>query len=370
MNTVNDRFKSEQIAHSLFAGRYSSYVAKRMVNVLNAADDELMLRLVQAMERSRLTGSTITEKRILSLLKSVRDINKQAINATYSTLTDELLSYAKHEAWYQQSLFDVLIDSSILKHYPLQGISEHQVYAAAMSKPFQGKLLSEWFDGLEKDRMKRIENTVRVGYLAGDSAFDIGKRIIGHVSKGYQDGALQMSRANATSIAKTALNHFQAEARDQFYDKNDAVIDCKEWLSTLDNKTTHICIIRDKKRYTLDNKPIGHKIPYKQGPGKIHFNCRSTEVVVTKSWRELGIDIDEMPEGTRSSMNGQVPAGWSYTEWLEQQPDWRQKEILGGARYRMYKQGKKLPEFYTDKGELLTLDQLKRLDERAINEYQ
>lgn len=38
------------------------------------------------------------------------------------------------------------------------------VYAATMSQPFQGRLLSEWAEGLETDRMTRIVNAVRHGY--------------------------------------------------------------------------------------------------------------------------------------------------------------------------------------------------------------
>jgi hypothetical protein len=121
--------------------------------------------------------------------------------------------------------------------------------------------------------------------------------------------------------------------------------------STLDNKTSHDCIIRDQLRYTLENKPIGHKVPYLQGPGKIHFCCRATETLILKSWRELGIDIDEMDEGTRASMDGQVPAKTTYLEWLRRQSPQRQDQVLGSERGRMFRAGEiDLGEMFTDKG--------------------
>ena len=125
------------------------------------------------------------------------------------------------------------------------------------------------------------------------------------------------------------------------------------------NKTSHDCIIRDRLRYTLENKPIGHKVPYLQGPGKIHFCCRSTESLILKSWRELGIDVDEMDEGTRASMDGQVPAKTTYLEWLRKQFPQRQDDVLGAERGRMFRAGEiELGEMFTDKGEWISLKQL------------
>lgn len=133
-------------------------------------------------------------------------------------------------------------------------------------------------------------------------------------------------------------------------------------FSTLDNKTTPTCIIRDRLRYTLNNKPIGHKVPYLQGPGKIHFCCRSTETLITKSWRELGIDSEELDEGIRASMDGQVPADTTYLEWLARQSPQRQDEILGPERAALYRAGEvKFGEMFTDKGEWISLARLKAL---------
>lgn len=189
----------------------------------------------------------------------------------FSAMSDELRALAGYEACYQISLFDSLLPDIVLKRYPLQGITADMVYAATMSQPFQGRLLSEWAEGLETDRITRIVNAVRHGYLQGETTEAIARRVRGHANKGYKDGALQMSRANATSIVKSAVNHLAATARQSFAKANSDVIECKQWLSTLDNKTTPLCMIRDRRKYTLENKPIGHKMPYLQGPGRIHF---------------------------------------------------------------------------------------------------
>ncbi len=365
VSTVNERLRDEAIAHAIWVSRYGAGVANRMLKTLNDTDAELSARLLVALEE--MPHERFTVKRFESLLGSVRVLNRQAVTAMQDSLSDELMEFSRHEARYQLSLFDALLPDPVLKHYPLQAITPEMVYAAAMAQPLQGRLLNEWVSGLEADRMTRILNAVRRGYLAGDTTEEIARHVRGHVNRGYRDGALQMSRANAMSIARTAVSHLAAIARNSFAEANSDIIDCKQWLSTLDNRTTPLCMVRDRHQYTLDNKPVGHQIPYLQGPGKIHFCCRSTETLVLKSWRELGIDVDDMDEGTRASMDGQVPAGTTYGEWLQRQPYTRQVQVLGENRARMMRDGEiTFDEFFNDKGEWLTLEQLRERDSHAF----
>ncbi|MEQ1976641.1 phage minor head protein [Xenorhabdus sp. SGI240] len=369
MKFINEMIMDELIAHSLFSGRYGTGVARKMVKALNEFDAELTASLIVALDDTNIDAGSFTVRRLESLLLSVRAINKNAVESAFSVLSREMLEHARYEMGYYPSLFDSLLPDAVLRKYPLVGITEEMLYSSVMARPFQGKLLSEWADGLEKDRMTRISNTVRHGYLNGESAVEIGRKIRGHANQGYKDGSLQMSRANATTIAKTAVSHLQAVAREQFVEANRDILDCKRWVSTLDNKTSNDCIVRDGLKYTLGGKPIGHKVPYLQGPGKIHFNCRSIETLVVKSWRELGIDADEMSEGTRASMDGQVPAETKFIEWIQRQPAWRQKQVFGETRYRLMKDGGMHPlQFYTDKGEFISLDKLKEIDEQAFKE--
>ncbi|OMK84479.1 hypothetical protein BFI36_16945 [Yersinia pestis subsp. microtus bv. Caucasica] len=367
MATINERLRDEVIAHSLFQSRYGAGVARKMVKVLNESDAELSARLIVAPDE--LNPNRVTVKRLESLLASVRQVNKQAVDAMYTSLSDELLDFAKHEVSYQLSLFDSLLPGPVLNHFPLASITKEQVYAAAMAQPFQGRLLRDWAENIEADRMTRIINTVKNGYLAGDTVEQMARKVRGTRARNYQDGAIEAGRKNVTAVVKTAVTHMAAVARDKFADNNSNIIDAKQWLSTLDNKTSHDCIIRDRLKYTLEGKPIGHKIPYLQGPGRIHFCCRSMETLITKSWRELGIDIDEMDEGTRASMDGQVPAGTTYSEWLQRQSYRRQVQVLGETRARLMQDGgMRTDEFFTDKGEWITLQQLRDIDGRAFSD--
>ena len=64
--------------------------------------------------------------------------------------------------------------------------------------------------------------------------------------------------------------------------------------------------------------------------------------------KELGIDLKDIPEGTRASMNGQVPASMKYPEWLRKQPIDLQNQVLGKERAQLWRSGKVKFENFVD----------------------
>jgi len=66
-------------------------------------------------------------------------------------------------------------------------------------------------------------------------------------------------------------------------------------------------------------------------------------------------------------MDGQVAGDTNYQEWFSRQSFDRQKQIVGEKRARLIRDGGMSPdEFYTDRGEWLTLDQLRERDAQAF----
>jgi hypothetical protein len=50
--------------------------------------------------------------------------------------------------------------------------------------------------------------------------------------------------------------------------------------------------------------------------------------------------IKEIPESTRASMNGQVPATMNYETWLKGQPIAFQQGVLGAERWQLWSDNK------------------------------
>jgi len=272
----------------------------------------------------------------------------------------------EYEAGFQAQLFESTIPPQV--RFTFTRVAVDQVYGAAMARPFQGRLLKEWSQSIEADRMAKIRDAVRIGIVEGQTTQQIVQRVRGTRAKGYSDGIIEISRRNAEAVVRTAVSHVAGVTRDKFYEGNADLIKAVVWSATLDGRTSDACRIRDSKRYhPVTHKPIGHSVPWLGGPGRLHFRCRSSSVPITKSWREFGADIDEMDPGTRASMDGQVPADLAYGDWLQKQSAARQDQIVGPARGLLMRKGEMpFDSLYTNRGEFLTLEQLRERDAAAF----
>lgn len=358
--SANAQLLDAAISHEVDLRRYSTGVVYRMMAVLNNADNRLAAALAEAL--LRIDAASFTVERLESLLHSVRDLNSQAYAAVRLALEAELKGLAEVEAAAQAAQLRAAVPPVVQIRFPIAAVSAEQVYAAALSQPFQGRLLRDWAANLADSRLRQIREAVRAGYVEGQTTSEIVRRVRGTRALKYADGLLERPRRELATIVQTALSHTAQLARQASYDANADIIKAIKWTSVLDSKTSAPCRIRDGRLYTPDksHKPIGHKIPWGAGAGRLHFNCRSVSVPVTRSWRELGISADEMPIGQRASMDGAVPADTTYAEWLKRQSAERQDEILGPARGKLLRSGKvKFEQFYAD-SRWLTLEQLRK----------
>lgn len=366
MPNVNQLLEDEQIAHSVSLEKYKVGVVKRIIALLNRSDADLSAALAAALER--LPAESFTVERLELLLDQVRLINSQAYASVATELQNDLKELAGYEVSWQRALFESAIPNPVQVRFPIASVSAEQAYAATFSRPFQARLLKDWGPEIAADRMKKIRSAVSLGYLEGKTTDQIVRSIRGTRASGYTDGFLERPRKDLAAVVRTAVSHTAATARDEFVKANEEIIKADRWVSTLDNRTSAPCRIRDQLQYTaVTHKPIGHKVPWLQGPGKIHWCCRSTSAPVTKSWKELGIPLNEMTPAQRASMDGQVPGGTTYSEWLNRQSDARKIEVLGPVRAKLLKDGRlDLEDFYSPTGEFLTLADMRARDAAAF----
>lgn len=363
--SVNQRLADEAVKHRLYLSRYGTGTARRMQAAMKRAELEISVELFRALEKNGPTALNWNQKRLAAIKKSIQKTVFSVYEQVFGQLSADLKELVEYEAKYQADNLKAAIPLEAQPFVNIQSTTWQQVWAAAEAKPFQGALLKEWAERLPTNLVNKIGNSVQQGVLLGESYTDIIKRVKGTKESGYLNGVVGRQRnGDLANLVKTAVNHVTAEARDETARVNEDIIKAREWLSTLDNHTSPMCIIRDRLKYTAGKspKPIGHTVPYGAGPGRLHFCCRSTETWVIKSWSELGVPMKELPPGTRASMNGQVPADMSYSKWLARQDYATQEQVLGVTRAQMLRDGKiDVPDLFSDKGEWLTLEQLRNL---------
>jgi hypothetical protein len=365
MASVNERLRDAAIDHSVDLAQYSEHVVRRMIGLLNRVDADLADELRKALDR--LPQESFTVERLEKLLGAVRELNAAAYDRIGAEMTTAVSDFAEVEADYQTQLLTRVIPSAVQVHYPIAEVTAEQVRTAALSRPFQGRLLKDWARKMPADRMDVLRNAVRMGYLEGQSTSQIVARVIGSAKARKQDGAFQRSRRDLTAVVHTAITHTAAVARDRFQAVNSDLLEAVVWSSTLDLKTSDWCRIRDQKRYTVKtHKPIDHNIPWLGGPGKIHFFCRSTSRPEVKKTGALEL-LGRLPPAVRASMDGPVEGDLNYGEWLAKQSQARQEEAEGAVRAKLMRDGDlPWPKLYDAKGQRLSLDELRRRNAAAF----
>lgn len=348
MATANENLLDATVRHEIGLRRYSNRTIREVISLLNRIDN----RIVRELADRQIGDSSFTQRRLELLLDAVRTIMVEGYKAATGRFDDELKALAGYEIEWQMDLLGRVPPLKLDIVTP--GLS--QVYAAVHSKPFQGRIMREWYGDLEASAFKRVRDEIRMGYVEGRTNDQIIRSIRGTRTNQYRDGILEINRRGAETMVRTALNHTANTARAETYKQNANVIKGIQWVSTLDLRTSAVCRARDGKVYPVDSGP--------RPPA--HPNCRSTTVPVLKSWKELGINLKEAPTGTRASMDGQVPEDLTYSDWLRKQPKDVQDDVLGKTKAELYRKGDlNLDRFVDASGEEYTLDELRKRERKA-----
>ncbi len=160
----------------------------------------------------------------------------------------------------------------------------------ATQTPFDGRLLNDWSRAIGADAARRYSQILNDAFINGRSADDAARQIR------RTDETITVQ--NSKTMARTYIQHNANVARDQVLTENSDILEARQWVSTLDNKTSSICAVRDGLIYNNENPNLPLKsdfktekeggLPWLEGPGRVHFNCRSISVPKFKGVKDSG----------------------------------------------------------------------------------
>jgi len=348
----------ETIRHQIEMIKFSNNVVFRILSTLAKAEVDISERLAQVL--TRLDPERFTPKQLDSILKSINAINEAAYKNLKLQLEGDLKDFAEIEAAWNKAVYAEAATAMGVQA-SFKTVAVESVYAAALARPFQGQLLREWIEGLRDQTASRIRTQIRLGFSEGLTIQQLIQKIRGTRKLKYKDGILNISRRHAESIARTAIGHMAATVRERFQEDNSDLLGDVVWLSTLDSRTSQECRIRDGKRYTSPDphKPKGHSLPWLSGPGRLHWQCRSTSVLLLAGQTSLF--------GTRASADGQVKATMNYGQWLKTQSTQVQDDVLGKTRAILFRKGSlEITDFSNNRGQMFTIEQLRERHETSF----
>lgn len=328
MTTANERLRDAAIRHQIETLRLRAGVLRRITGLLEATDKDLgatitaRLAALSAADLERLKLSpNFTTERLKALRQAVKRMSATAKDVLATGLAGELAGVATGEAEHSARMVNALLQSENITSIRAVAPPVALLEAAVQARPFQGAILRDHVSRWSQNRQRATMQAIRLGVAEGEAISTITRRVM---------KAAKLSRDGAAALSRTAVNHVTQHARDEFARRNSEIVLDQQWVSTLDSRTTPICIARDGKRVERDLK--GATPP-------AHWGCRSTTVPITPSYRELGLDIDEVTDRTRAAFNGKVAQDEKYPEWFARQDEEFQRNVLGDWRFEAFKAG-------------------------------
>ena len=336
MATVNDKVLDAITGHSVDLVRLEASLKSEVIKQLKILEKSLVKTLANS--SLEVNSIPLQRKRMKVLLAQT----KKTISESYALIDAKEATNLSSVAGVAESQAVSAINGSIKAKVLSVGMSDQMLGSIASNTLIQGAPSREWWTGQADSLQNGFKNIIRQSMLSGESTSQIITRVRGTKSLRYKDGLMQTARNKAEALVRTSVQVVANEARIATYESNRDVVKYIEWVSTLDSRTSLTCQSLDGKKWTVGAfKPVRPNTKTFPGP-TAHWNCRSTQVPVLKSWEELGSKrkFNEIPESTRSSMDGQVSSKMGYEAWLNTKGVDFQKEVLGAGKFELWKKGK------------------------------
>lgn len=379
--TANEALRDALIRHQVYLLRYSASLRNEMTALLDATEEDVASKIrdrLRNVKGLRTPGDVQRLQKLMDLIKSIR---AEAWDQVGTHLEDQMKQLATSEPVFMAGIFSAI---SPVELTDLTIPADRQLIAIATSRPFEGRLLSEWAETMAAEDLRRIQAAIQMGMISGEGSEQIAQRVLGLGAFDGANGMTEITRRQVQSIVRTAVQAIANGARDDFFNENADILDAEVFVATLDSRTTAICRALDGKRFEVGKGP---KPP-------LHFACRSLRVaafdgevlgnrpfkasvrgeLLDEFARENDFEPvasrDDLPYGLKSAfdkferqrvreLTGQVPAATTYQEWLKGQSASFQNEVLGKTKAQLFRDGGlTLDKYVTANGSELTLGQL------------
>lgn len=368
MASKDQQLADELVTRSIDLLRFTASERAKVFEILKRLEEDLVSLLI--FDGNALTDATRAEK--AQLLRQAQSI----IEDYYEQISDredvQLTGLARVEAKATAAALTDVMHGAIAVQLPPETYFKRLLDTTMIQKAPS----ADWWARQAGDTAFRFRNEVAYGLTQSETNAQIITRIRGRATSWsmvdgkrvyeYSGGVMQVSRNNAAALVQTSVQTVAAEARRATFEENGDILKGIRQISTLDSHTSTTCVAYSGAAWKLDKArtPIAPTtLPYNGGVPR-HWNCRSIETPITKSFRELGLDIDEPEESTRSSSDGQIAAGMTMQEFLKRQEKRGPKfvdDLLGDGRAELWRDGKiTLQQLLDQSGRPLTLEQLQR----------
>lgn len=366
--SINERIADEIRGHVIDFDRFAAGLSNRVLKILFRLELELF-RLIRAIDPTGPRRQTYRALRLAKLLQQAQEAIREHYRDIVRETEDDLREIAAIASAVTLAAINGVVGAEILTVVPpadtVRALPGQALITNSSGR--EGAPSKDWWAKMAGDVVFRFAGAIKEGYVQrtgagaqGETADQLVSRVKGTRARDYNDGLMAGIRRNAATLVHTSVQAVSNAARRQVFEANSDVIHGKVQISTLDNRTTPICMAYSGKAFDLNDKPIGHSLPYNGGTPR-HFRCRSVEVPLLKDVDEISEGkLKNIPESTQASMDGQVPADLDYESWLRRKSVSFQKKMLGPGKWELWSQGKiGFTDLVDQRSNVLTLAELR-----------
>lgn len=150
--------------------------------------------------------------------------------------------------------------------------------------------MTDWLGKLLDSSTFRVSGAIRQGLAAGLLVDGIVRAVLGTKGKQWRDGVMEPGRNDMAKLVPSAVNHVTRKAREETWQLNSGIVEALEWVAVVDGAKCPLdpsCQDRAGLLYAVNtHEPIDHSIPWLEGPGVAHWNCRCVSVPVIREMEE------------------------------------------------------------------------------------
>ncbi len=250
--TLNEELLTEAIRHAHLVEGFKKGQVKKIAHLVN---QDLLPALVNRLEMAE--GLTaFQQRRIANLVRSFDTIGSAAAGRLNDVMVRDLTDLSITESEWQRSVMQRKTPLNFTFNQPSLATLERLTVRGAM----RGRLLQDWFKDIGRNAAKATEQVLRTGLATGQTVPEMVQALRGTAANAFKDGSIQAVRRQMTTIVRTSTNHVMNQAHEAVFKANRDVVKGVQWVSTLDRRTTPICISLDGRKWPVGQgqRPPAH----------------------------------------------------------------------------------------------------------------
>lgn len=338
---LNDRILDAILRHRHALLWAENGLARELVEPLRAARDSIQAQLAKEALKGNVAGdlSNMHQARLRFLEARITEALRIAETEMRQRAADGFFTISEREIEVQNNLLRRLVPEKI--ELTLTTPNPDRI-RRMIETPLGGRIWADRMHDNFGEMEIRMRRALTTSIALGEGMDEAARRLLQIVD--------HIGMQRAVLIARSEIQRVANGSAAETYRRNSAVIKGMEIVETLDDRTCLICA-------SVDGNVLSLNASDREGP-PFHAGCRGFLSPVTKSFEELGLDAREFGASTRASMDGQVPASITYTDWFADQSTTFQRRVLGPARFELYDSGQLTIDAMVRDLRILSLDEL------------